>query len=155
MVEFKIIDQTDGAGSLKITHILNPKTFYEISGGYSFNTFEAYDPYLEDNFLGYGDSVANAAAGVYWTKSAGDNSGRFERPTRLNIMGFSFNSPGDVIAGYQKFKRERINLTAALSTQIGKEHSVKIGGEYQMLTIRNYGWSNEAINGTFTIGLSK
>lgn len=138
-------DQTDGAASLKVTHILNAKTFYEISGGYSFNTFESYDPLLEDNFLGYGDSVANAAAGVSWAKSAGDNYGRFERPTRLNIMGFSFNAPGDVTSNYQKFKRERINLAAALSTQIGNEHSVKIGGEYQLLTIRNYTWTNEQL----------
>jgi len=139
------VDQTDGAGSLKITHILNPNTFYEISGGYSFNTLERYDPLLKDNFFGYGDSVANAGVGVYWTKSAGDNPGRFERPTRYNIMGFSFNAPGDVISGYQKFKRERINLSAALSTQLGKEHSLKIGGEYQMFTIRNYSWGNEAL----------
>jgi hypothetical protein len=108
---------------------------------------ERYDPLLKDNYLGYGDSIANAGVGVNWTKSAGDNPGRFERPTRFNIFGFSFNAPGDVTAGYQKFKRERINLGAALSTQIGKEHSVKIGGEYQLLTIRNYSWSNEALMG--------
>lgn len=139
------VDQTDGAASLKVTHILTPTTFYELSGGYSFNSLKAYDPYLKDNFLGYGDSVANAAVGIYWTKSPGDNTGRFERPTRFNIMGFSFNAPGDVTSNYQKFKRERINIAAALSTQIGKEHSVKIGGEYQMLTIRNYSWSNEQL----------
>ncbi|NWF89997.1 MAG: TonB-dependent receptor [Ignavibacteriaceae bacterium] len=138
-------DQTDGAASLKVTHILNPTTFYELTGGYSFNTFKSYDPLLKDNYLGYGDSIANAGVGVYWTKAPGDNYGRFERPTRYNIMGFSFNAPGDVTSNYQKFKRERINLSAALSTQIGKEHSVKIGGEYQLLTIRNYSWGNEAL----------
>ncbi len=141
------VDQTDGAGSIKITHILSPKTYYELSGGYSFNTLERYDPLLKENYLGYGDSVANAGVGVSWTKSPGDNFGRFERPTRFNIFGFSFNAPGDVTAGYQKFKRERLNFAAALSTQIGKEHSVKVGGEYQMLTIRNYSWSNEDLMG--------
>jgi len=141
------VDQTDGAGSIKLTHIINPTTFYEVSGGYSFSTSEVYDPLLKDNYLGYGDSIANAAVGVNWTKSAGDNFGRFERPTRLNIFGFSFNGPGDVTSNYTKNKRERINLTAALSTTLGKEHSIKIGGEYQMLTIRNYAWSNEALMG--------
>jgi hypothetical protein len=141
------VDQTDGAGSLKMTHILSANTFYEITGGYSFNTLERYDPLLKDNYLGYGDSLANAAVGVNWTRSAGDNMGRFERPTRYNIFGFSFNAPGDVVANYAKFKRERINLAAAFSTLIGKEHSVKIGGEYQMFTIRNYSWSNEDLMG--------
>lgn len=141
------VDDKDGAASLKITHILSGNTFYEISGGYSFNSRERYDPLLKENYLGYGDSVANAAVGVSWVKSAGDNPGRFERPTRFNIFGFSFNGPGDVTANYQKFKRERINLNAALSTTLGKEHSIKIGGEYQMLTIRNYAWSNEDLMG--------
>ena len=141
------VDQKDGAASLKVTHILNANTFYEVSGGYSFNSLERYDPLLKDNYLGYGDSVANAGVGVNWLRAAGDNTGRFERPTRFNIFGFSFNAPGDVVANYAKFKNERINFTAALSTQIGKEHSVKIGGEYQMLTIRNYAWSNEDLMG--------
>lgn len=139
------VDQTDGAASLKITHILSPKTYYELSGGYSFNSLKRYDPYLKDQFLGYGDSVANAAVGITWQRVPGANIGRFERPRRLNIFGFSFNAPGDVTANYAKFRRERINLTAALSTLLGSEHSIKIGGEYQMLTIRNYSWSNEAL----------
>ena len=29
--------------------------------------------------------------------------------------------------------------------ELGKEHSIKIGGELQLFTIRNYGWSNEAV----------
>jgi hypothetical protein len=141
----QVVDQTDGAGSLKMTHILSANTFYEISGGYSMNTSKNYDPLLKDNYMGYGDSVANAAAGVTWTRAPGDNLGRFQQPARYNIFGFSFTAPGEVTAGYGKFKRERINLNAAVSTQIGKDHSVKIGGEYQMLTVRNYTWGNEAI----------
>lgn len=138
-------DRTDGAFSLKATHILGPKSYYEISAGYSFNTFDRYDPILEDNFRSYGDSVANAQAGVSWTRGPHDNTGRFQRPARKNIYGFSFNGPGDVTSGYQTSDRERLNFTAALSTQLGKEHSIKIGGELQLLTIRNFSFGNEAL----------
>ena len=100
-------DFTDGAISLKGTHIINPTTFYEISAGYSFNNADVYDPILEDNWLGYGDSVANAKAGVVWNRNEGDNTGRFQRPARLDIFSFSFNGPNDVMANYVKSRREK------------------------------------------------
>jgi hypothetical protein len=138
-------DFTDGAFSFKGTHILSSTTFYEISAGYSFNNFDVYDPILEDNWLGYGDSIANSNAGVVWSRSEDDNTGRFQRPARLNIFSFSFNGPGDVMANYQKSRREKLNIAGALSIELGKEHSIKAGGELQMFTIRNYGWTNEAV----------
>ncbi len=138
-------DFTDGAFSFKATHIINPNTFYEISAGYSFNNTDVYDPILKDNWLGYGDSLANATAGVTWTRSEDDNLGRFQRPARLNIFSFSFNGPGDVMANYQKSRREKINLSGSLSMELGKEHSLKVGGELQLFTIRNYSWTNEAV----------
>jgi hypothetical protein len=133
------IDTKNGAVSLKTTHILNPTTFYEISGGYSFNTQNIFDPLLKDNWMGYGDSSANAAVGVNWDRSPGP----YERPERFNILGFTFNAPGDVIAPYAKFKREKFNFTAALSTELNKEHTVKVGGELQLFTIRNFSFNNE------------
>jgi len=138
-------DFTDGAFSFKATHILNSTTFYEVSAGYSFNNTDIYDPLLKDNWLGYGDSVANAAAGVTWARDTDDNTGRFQRPARLNIFTFSFNGPGDVMANYQKSRREKFNFAGALSMEFGKEHSVKAGAELQMFTIRNYAWANEPV----------
>ncbi len=136
---------TDGAFSLKATHIINPTTFYELSGGYSFRNADVFDPILEDNWLGYGDSTANAAAGVTWNRGEDDNTGRFQRPARLNIFSFSFNGPGDVMANYQNSKREKFNIAGALSMELGKEHSIKAGGELQLFTIRNYAWTNESV----------
>lgn len=139
----------DGAFSAKLTHILGPTTYYELSGGYSFSSGEGYDPYLEDNFMAYGDSVANANAGIYWTRSAEDiengRIGRYRRPTELSIMGFQFHAPGDLMSSYFKYNRDKINVQGALSTQLGDAHSIKIGGEFQMFTIRNYSWSNEGL----------
>ena len=135
------IDQTDGAFSLKATYLINPTTYIEASGGYSFSSLDRFDPILKDNFLGYGDSLANAQAGYDWTRSVS----RYSRQTRYNIFSFSFSAPGDVIAGYQKYDRNNLNFNLSFSSVINKTHTVKIGGEYQSYNITNYSFGNEGV----------
>ena len=135
------IDQVDGAFSLKGTYVVNSSTFVELSGGYSFSSLDRFDPYLKDNFLAYGDSLANAEIGFDWTRS----TSRYSRQTRYNVLGFSFNAPGDVIAGYQKFDRNSWNFNLAVSSIIGKVHTIKAGGELQLYNITNYSFGNEGV----------
>jgi outer membrane receptor for ferrienterochelin and colicin len=143
------ISQTNGAGSLKVTHMLSPSTYYELAAGYFAQTQRNYDPVLGDNFLGYGDSVANAQAGVVWQRTANDITsgqiGRYLRPTRKSLYDFTFNAPGDLLAGYQRFKRESLSGSLALVTQIGSEHSIKVGAEFQRHAIRGYAWNNDNV----------
>jgi hypothetical protein len=135
------IDQVDGAFSLKGTYLIDPTTFIEFSGGYSFNKLNRFDPYLKDNFTAYGDSAANAAVGFTWLRGQGP----YSRQVRLNILGFSFNAPGDVIAGYQNYDRNSMNFNLAFSTVLGKVHSIKVGGEMQSYDITNYSFGNEGV----------
>lgn len=127
----------------KITHILSPTTYYEVSGGYTLTTAEVTDPLLGDNWQVYGDSVANAQVGAVWQRTATDiksgRVGRYQRPTPYDILGFSFSSPNDVLANYAKNKRELLNFNASFSTEIDKTHSIKFGGELSSYTIRAYG----------------
>ncbi|HTO94376.1 MAG TPA: TonB-dependent receptor [Bacteroidota bacterium] len=143
------VDGKNGSASLKISHLLSPKTYYEVTLGYFNTSSKNYDPVLGDNFLGYGDSVANAQAGAVWTRSAADiaagHIGRYLRPTRLTLYNFQFNAPGDEVAGYIKTKRENMSVTGAFVTQVGSQHSIKIGGDYQRYTIRNYSWTNDGV----------
>lgn len=130
-------ERQNGAFSLKGTHIINATTFYELSGGYSFFTDEQFDPFLKDNVYLYGDSIANANVGfdVWDSESA--------PPALKNVLGITFNPWGDITSGYSKFKREKINLAGALSMELGKEHSIKIGGELQLFTLRQFVITNE------------
>jgi hypothetical protein len=57
-----------------------------------------------------------------------------------------FNAPGEVLAGYAKFKRTNISLAGSFFSQLGSEHSLKFGGEYQRHTIRQYQWGNEGVS---------
>jgi len=110
----EVNDLSDGAFNIKGTHILTENTSYEISAGYSFNNIDKYDPLLKDNFLAYGDSVANAQVGVFWTRRP-ENSTRYTRENRFNLFSpFTFNAPGDVTAGYQKARNENLNFNLAV-----------------------------------------
>jgi len=136
----------NGSISAKFTYLINPTSFFEVSGGYFRQTQIQSDPVLEDNYFFYGDSVENARAGVVWQRRVNDpNVGRYIRPTRLQLYTFSFNTPGEPVAAYAKFKRENISLSGSYYTQIGKEHSVKVGGEYQRYSMRNYSLGNEGV----------
>ena len=132
------LDAINGSGSFKLTHVLSDKMFYEANFGYYYQGLKRFDPLLKDNFLSYGDSVANAAVGATFAS-------RWGRPDRIDIYNFSFNGPGDVLAGYQKFKRESMTFNFSLSWLPNKEHALKIGGEYQRYALRNYSWNNERV----------
>ncbi len=133
----------NAAFSLKLTHILSPTTYYEISAGYSLNKSRTMDPLLGDNWRVYGDSVANANVGAVWQRTNRDleigRFGRYQRPTPYDILGFRFSAPNDIISGYGKSKNENLTFNASFSTELNKQHAIKIGGELQLYTIRRYG----------------
>jgi outer membrane receptor for ferrienterochelin and colicin len=129
--------QENGAGSAKFTYLINPTTLVELTGGYFQQSQKNYDPFLEDNFTRYGDSAANAAVGYTWPS-------KYVRPDRYLLYNFAFNRRGDVVSSYQKFKRVSINLSGSFFTQVD-EHALKIGGEFQRYSIRNFSLGNERI----------
>jgi hypothetical protein len=134
----------NGSASAKFTYLVNPTSFVELSGGYFFQNEDWYDPFLEKNYFSYGDSIANAQAGIVWNRISHETPGRFALPRVLQVFSFAFNRPGDVVAGFGKFRRSNIALTGSYFAQIGKEHSIKAGGEYSRYTMRNYSLGNEA-----------
>lgn len=139
------IDQKSGVFNLKMTHIINPSTYYELNVGYAFDNDHRYDPYLKDNFIGYGDSVANADVGFSWIRRENEPTGRYRTPSPYQVFTFAFTAPGDVISPYLKSKSENLNFNVALSSDINEHHSIKFGGELQTYTIRNFGITNRNV----------
>ena len=142
-------DQTNGAFTLKITHVLSPTMYYELTGGYYLQTNKNYMPGLGDNFWAYGDSVASAATG--WTIPRGPfdlssvtdrASTRYVVPSAANIMGFTFARNGSIGTSFSQFNRHNINFSGALNFLVGKAHSFKVGGEYTQYTLRNWSGVN-------------
>ncbi|MBI9031870.1 TonB-dependent receptor [bacterium] len=137
---------TDGNINIKLTHVLSPTMFYEVSGGYSMYEQEAMDEYLEDNFWAYGDSAANAAAGSPFVRTAKDyanvsqNMGPYRTPVPYNIMGQQFFRYNDIPGNYNKSERNSIFGKVDFSWLSNKHHTVKLGGEFRQYTIRR--WSS-------------
>ena len=132
-------DIWDGFGSAKATYFFNPSTFVELTGGLFYYTNKTLDPVLRDDFWAYGDSSANAQAGYIWQRTPGSQSGPYTPPRYITIYNFQFTPPGYPVSPYQKLVRNNLSLNAAFSTQLGKTHTLKFGGDYQRYTIRTYG----------------
>jgi CarboxypepD_reg-like domain/TonB-dependent Receptor Plug Domain len=135
-------DINNGSFSAKLTHVISPKIFYELLGGYYLENQEDFDQYLKDDYWSYGDSVANANAGWVWERSQkdidGGKVGRYITPTIRNVLGFGFNGYGEVPVNYQKRDRQGLNFSAAMTYFAGKHHTLKLGGEYQQYTLRRW-----------------
>jgi len=139
----------DGFASLKATYFLGTRTFLEASGGYFQYHYKEFDPIQGEDFVGYGDSVANAAEGVIWNRAPMDPTGRFELPNQRSIYGFSFLPPGYPRAeGMTRLVRDNFSLAGAFATQLGPHHSLKAGGDYQRFTIRTYSIYSLRLAGT-------
>ncbi|HEX2868939.1 MAG TPA: TonB-dependent receptor [Ignavibacteriales bacterium] len=139
----------NGTFNVKLTHVLSSNMFYELSGGYYLQNSVTEDPYLKDNFWAYGDSAANAKAGFVWQRSASDlkdetKNGPYTPPSSKNIMGFSFVGDGNIPVNYAKNSRNGITFNGNLSWNPGKNHSIKLGGEYQQYTLRNWSTGGQA-----------
>lgn len=132
----------NGSFNLRMTHILSPKMFYELSAGYVLSTYEQQDKFLKDDFWAYGDSVANAAVGFVWARSPQDLArnykGRYAAPRALSVYDWSFNRTGVINVGYQKQDTRSLSFSGALNWTPDKVHTIKIGGEYINWTYRNY-----------------
>ncbi len=132
-------DTWDWFGSLKATYFFSPKAFGEISGGWFGYSSKTLDPIMRDNFWGYGDSVANAEAGVVWLRRPNDPyMGRYMPPFFRQVFGYNFAAPTQPVSDYSKAERSNISLNAAFSAQIGNNNTVKLGGDFQRYTLRTY-----------------
>ena len=90
------VDSRNGTFNLKLTHLINPTTYYDVTVGYFRQTSSTFDPALGDNFMAYGDSVANAKAG--YITLAPDFSGYGESdPEVENALGARLTKPVEIL----------------------------------------------------------
>ena len=133
-----------GLYTLKATHIINPRTYHEVSVDYFNRRYIGYDPIFGQDFYAYADSAANYAEGVQFIGWANANV-----TNTIDIYGFNFTDPGQP-AGYSKSKRNYVSAKYDFTTQY-KNHEIKFGGDVQRWTIRTFG---AAPFGMFTTRIS-
>ena len=131
--------------NLKGTYLLAPNSYIEANVNYTDDRTKGYDQLFGDNYLSYGDSLANAHAGYPYFRS------RISSAATDYVYGFPFNPYGDPLAGYGFHDWRNWGGSLAYTAQIGK-HEFKAGGEIQTWTIRNYGvgGSGSILDGSLT-----
>ncbi len=137
-------ESSDGLYSLKATHIINPKTYYEVNLNYFDYRQKGYDPLFGDNYWLYADSVANAEKGVTYKKWSSANVGN-----AIDLYGFDFTVPGTP-GGYSLAKRSYIGGSFSFTTQL-KQHEIRLGGDVKQWTVRAFA---PAAFGSFTTRLT-
>jgi outer membrane receptor protein involved in Fe transport len=141
------VDQSSALTTAKVTYLPMAQTFVEATVSYQDQRSKRYDPTMKDDYLAYGDSVANYAKGFqYWE--------RFKSPQDIRTNGFPFarygslNTIGGGASNYVKRKQNYFSGQLDVTHQLAS-HELKGGVSYQRYTIRSFSVGRlEALYGT-------
>jgi outer membrane receptor protein involved in Fe transport len=128
------------AYTARFTHILSSSMFYEINVAYNYNHRVNRDEYLGEQWQLYGDSAANARAGADWTKTHKDTLGGFVGPYGISsyggvrarqLWGNWWYGKDAITTYFYKAGGWGLAISGTLNLNIGKQHSIRLGGEYR------------------------
>lgn len=129
-----LIDKTGGLINLSIGQEINETISYSIKGSYFWKNEETTDQYLGDNYWAYGDSAANAEAGIVWQRDD-FQYGRYKLPSKKQIMSWNFPSSGFPGIDHQKSEQQKLALSGFFKVKI-KNHEIRIGGDFVQQKLR-------------------
>jgi outer membrane receptor protein involved in Fe transport len=129
-------DTNDILAGIKVTHIVNNKTFYDVKFNYYHDQAYRMDSYFGRDWRAWHDSarVAQHTNGnvVY--------RGRWDPGSWMDLAGFPFAHDGD--PRYDSYIEEQFSYISgnfALTSQFNRYNELKIGLEFSYHTIRRYG----------------
>jgi len=118
----------------KLTHVLSPKTFYDLNLSIFSYDLERGDDYFGNDWKKWYDSTAVAAA------TNGEVIYRDRNRPKYNylVFGFPFSRDGSPSNFYRKLKQSYIAGALKFTSQIGRHHELKIGVEARRYTVRYF-----------------
>jgi len=124
-----------GLGGLKMTHLINPNTFYEVNVNYTARDSRTFDPDFGDDWLKYSDRREFEKLGYdvsEWQKI-------FEGPLNYStIFKFQFTPRNGPINTYSKDSQQSLGAAVDFTSQVNKNIEMKIGGRFDRWTMRAY-----------------
>ena len=118
-------------GSLRITHVVDASTYYEITGSFQSRQYQNFDPTFGNVWQAYMDSASNAQNGYTGFTS------RWLGPNGYSVInGFAINNEFTPNNTYQINKQQSWGLAADLTRQMNKNWEVKLGGRFDLWTMR-------------------
>ncbi len=117
--------------SFKITHVINPKSFYDVIINYFDDFSVTMDPVFKHDILLYGDSLANSAKGRLMR---GDG----QYTSTLSAYGLTWVRNDRPWNNYTKQKVQSYGGKTNFLYQLGKNHEFKAGFDFTYYTVRRY-----------------
>lgn len=125
--------------NLRFTHLINPKTYYEVGVSYQNRFARTYDPDFGDDWKLYADSAANAEKGYTGFRA------KWSGPLAYFIItDFGINHENAPNNGYSKNNQSNIGATVDFVSQLSPEIELKAGGSMEMWTMRSWNIGNIA-----------
>lgn len=124
-----------GLAGVKMTHLVNPTTFYEVNVNWTGRYDKTTDPIFVDDWQSYASRDAWAAAGRDTTGWLGAFQGPLDYST---INRFLLNAPNEFQNSYNKNSQTSLGVSAAFSSQLNKNIELKVGGRYDRWTMRDF-----------------
>ena len=131
--------------SLRLTHLLSPTTYYEVSAYASIRRSRTYDPVFGDNWKAYTDSAANFDKG--YGRVVNPETGEEVSTWRSKwvgpyaysvIYGFTFDPEGAPVTSYSKYNHNNLGFKADFHTQLNKNWELSAGGRYDSWLMRRF-----------------
>ncbi len=120
-------------GYFNLTQHISPTFYYSLSGSYTKKHWESGDPLMgwdKDSWIDWGDPIINPT--LIDTSQA---TGAYPLPFDPN---FRISYPGSPVYAYEKGEEEKYSLRFDLTKQLGRNHEVKLGGEYHQTKFRAF-----------------
>jgi hypothetical protein len=125
--------RTNMFGNLRMTHVLDASTYYEVGVSFTSRVFKNTDPDFGTNWGSYTDSVANAALGYTGF------TGKWVGPLAYSVInGFGINHEFTPNNSYQINTQQSWGVSADLTRQMNKNWELKIGGRGEMWTMGQF-----------------
>ncbi len=128
-------DVKRGLAGLKMTHLINPTTFYEVNVNWTGRSQKGYDPDFGDDWIKYSDSRELAALGYDTSKWLS----LFEAPLNYStIFKFQFTPQNAPFNAYDKDSQTSLGGSVDFTSQFNKNIELKVGGRLDYWTMRSY-----------------
>jgi len=134
-------------GNVRLTHVINPTTFYEIGVWGQLRSFRSYDPDFGDDWKLYADSTANADKGFTGFRA------KYRGPNNYSIINaFTIQHENSPNNSYSKNEQMSLGFSADLTSQLDKNWELKAGGRLESWTVRNWAISDISSYMRFAFG---
>ncbi len=126
----------------RFTHVLSPKTYYELSASFYNDKLENQDEYFGNDWRKWWDSTANAALGYTyasrWSPQNPHLFNGFAFPVDGSPAVAGFNTPFYLLYRYRLDKQTYYGGGLDFVSQIGRHHEVKAGINARYYTARRF-----------------